>query len=487
MNTSASRSRLLMMIAAIIAVLFTLFPEVSVYRLADLTQWVITRLDDEVIVLSTLAFVACMAICCSPLGKVRLGDGEPEFGFWPWVIMLFTTGMGSGLIFWGVAEPVFHLSNMPPVEQVGDTYDTALALTYFHWGVHAWSLYALAGLLMGWLAYVKQRPMRISASFSGSTQQGWLRIVDLVAVLAILFGIAGVLANTMALVEQGVRSMTGTEQDLTAMRIGMTVVIGLLFTISSALGVKKGIQRLSTFNIWLMVGLFLFVFVNTNMSQVLTRLMSSTLAYVELLPQVSFGAISGGEQWSQGWSVIYLIWWIAWAPFVGPFIARISKGRSIRQFLACTILIPTLASILWFSGFAGAVFESHVLDSVVAAVNDDYTKGLFVFFSALPMSDVLSLLALGLLLTFVISSSDSAIYAAGMLTEDVRTSSKIAWSVIVVTMGIALVTINDVDLNKQVAIAGAIPFTLVLLSQLMAVMLEPLLPVVRRRLSGTSG
>lgn len=221
---------------------------------------------------------------------------------------------------------------MPPVELVNDVQDTALALTYFHWGVHAWSLYALAGLLMGWLAYVKQRPMRVSASFS-RRRTGWLGIVDLIAVLAILFGIAGVLANTMALVEQGVRSLTGTTADLTNLRIGLTIVIGVLFTFSSVLGLERGIKRLSSFNIWLMVALLGFVLANVDMAGVIGRLASSLKAYIAILPQVSLSAIEGGEKWSQGWTVIYLIWWIAWAPFVGPFIARISRGRTVRQFL----------------------------------------------------------------------------------------------------------------------------------------------------------
>ncbi|WP_019274179.1 BCCT family transporter [Vibrio coralliilyticus] len=475
MNSNHLQSRVIMGVAIATAAIVTLFPQFSVYKIAELTNLVIAQLDDEVILLSTLAFVTCAVLCLSPLGKVKLGDQQPEFSFISWLVMLFTTGMGSGLIFWGVAEPIFHFANIPPVELVNDVQDTALALTYFHWGVHAWSLYALAGLLMGWLAYVKQRPMRVSASFS-RRRTGWLGIVDLIAVLAILFGIAGVLANTMALVEQGVRSLTGTTADLTNLRIGLTIVIGVLFTFSSVLGLERGIKRLSSFNIWLMVALLGFVLANVDMAGVIGRLASSLKAYIAILPQVSLSAIEGGEKWSQGWTVIYLIWWIAWAPFVGPFIARISRGRTVRQFLFCTIMVPTLASIVWFSSFAGAVFESSYLNEVVAAVQQDYTKGLFGFFEHLPLSGVLSITALVLLLTFVISSSDSAIYAAGMLTGDERISSKVSWSVIVVVMGLALVTINDVDLNKQVAIAGAIPFTLVMVCQAIAVLIEKWLP-----------
>ncbi|QUJ69675.1 BCCT family transporter (plasmid) [Photobacterium sp. GJ3] len=472
MQLLTTHTQRLMLVSAILAGVFILFPSISVYQLAAFTQFVIEQLGNQVIQLSTLALLICAAIVVSPFGKKRLGDEAPEFGFIPWLVMLFTTGMGSGLIFWGIAEPVFHLAN-PPLQSDGmDPKDTALALTYFHWGVHAWCLYALAGLVMAWVAYEKKRPMRVSASFIGNRNPGWFSLVDLIAVLAILFGIAGVLANTMALVEQGVRQVFQIEGEMTGFRLVMTAVIGVLFTASSALGLKKGIQRLSSLNVWLMLALFTFVFINIDGSAVITRMFSSVAAYVTLLPDVSFGMIEGSETWSQGWTVIYLVWWIAWTPFVGPFIARISRGRTVRQFLICTIMIPTLASILWFSGFAGAVFESDYLPEIMAAVNQDYTQGLFLFFAHLPFSNILSIAALVLLLTFVISSSDSAIYAAGMMTDDTRTSSKISWSVIVVAMSMALVMFNDVDLNKQVAIAGAIPFTFVLIAQGIAAVAE---------------
>ncbi|MDO6708386.1 BCCT family transporter [Photobacterium sp. 1_MG-2023] len=472
MQLLTTHTQRLMLVSAIIAGVFILFPSISVYQLAAFTQFVIEQLGNQVIQLSTLALLICAAIVVSPFGKKRLGDEAPEFGFIPWLVMLFTTGMGSGLIFWGIAEPVFHLAN-PPLQSAGmDPKDTALALTYFHWGVHAWCLYALAGLVMAWVAYEKKRPMRVSASFIGARNPGWFSLVDLIAVLAILFGIAGVLANTMALVEQGVRQVFQIEGEMTGFRLVMTAVIGVLFTASSALGLKKGIQRLSSLNVWLMLALFIFVFINIDGSAVITRMFSSVAAYITLLPDVSFGMIEGSKTWSQGWTVIYLVWWIAWTPFVGPFIARISRGRTVRQFLICTIMIPTLASILWFSGFAGAVFESDYLPEIMAAVNQDYTQGLFLFFAHLPFSNILSIAALVLLLTFVISSSDSAIYAAGMMTDDTRTSSKISWSVIVVAMSMALVMFNDVDLNKQVAIAGAIPFTFVLIAQGIAAVAE---------------
>ncbi|WP_217522197.1 BCCT family transporter [Vibrio metschnikovii] len=458
-------SHRLIFFAALIAVFFVAFPSISVAKLAQLTQWSIEQFDDQIILLSSLAVVLCVVLCLSPIGKKTLGDGQPEFSFTTWLIMLFTTGMGSGLIFWGVAEPIFHFNHLPSIDYQGDQKDLALALTYFHWGIHAWSLYALAGLMMAWLAYVQKRPMRVSASFIGHQKAGWLAIIDLIAVLAILFGIAGVLANTMALVEQGIRSVSGYQGDLTVLRIGLTVLLGVLFTASSALGLQKGIKQLSRFNVLLMLVLFAVVFVYVDTLAVIQRLLSSLVTYINILPQVSFGALGENKSWSQNWTVIYLVWWIAWTPFVGPFIARISRGRSIRQFLCCTVLIPTLASVLWFSGFAGAIFDSLYLQEVITAVSDDYTKGLFVFFSHLPASNLLAIVALILLLTFVISSADSAIYAAGMLTNDQRLTSKISWSVIVVTLAIALVTINDVDLNKQIAIAGALPFTFVLIAQ----------------------
>ena len=453
----------------LIAALLLCFPKITISTFSQFTQFWLENFDSQFIQFSTLMVILSMVVAISPIGKIRLGGAEAkvEFGFGSWIAMLFTAGMGSGLIFWGVAEPVFHFANPPAfLKDDFSSVSGSLAITYFHWGVHAWAIYAFAGLIMAWFAYNRGRSMRVSASFTGSTPK-WLGILDLLAVLAIIFGMAGTFANTIALIQTGVEQSSGLDIGSIYLRLGLVLLIALLFTLSSLTGLHRGIKRLSQFNALFMVALLVIVVSLVNPLNTLNIAWESTLTYLKLLPEVSFGVGEQSEQWSQGWSVIYLIWWIAWAPFVGPFIARISKGRSIRQFISCAVLLPTLASILWFSGFAGSVFSQPYAATIMDAVNQQYTLGLFTFFDQLPMGQVFSIGALLLLVTFIITSADSSIYITGLLTGGKSHGSKVLWSLILIVITMALVSINDVDLNKQIAIVGAIPFTFVLCAQVL--------------------
>ncbi|WP_299568972.1 BCCT family transporter [uncultured Shewanella sp.] len=456
----------------IIAGLLLTFPHKTLSTFSLFTQFFLENFDSQFIQLSSLLLIVATVICFSPIGKIRIGgdQAKTEFNFASWIAMLFTAGMGSGLIFWGVAEPVYHFVNPPAFLQ--DDFSSvsgALAITYFHWGLHAWAIYAMTGLVMAWFAYNRNRSLRISASFSDQKPK-WLSILDLLAVVAIIFGMAGTFANTVALIQTGLEQAVGLNVGSASFRIGLILFIAVLFTLSSIAGLSQGIKRLSQFNTLFMVAILVVVIALVDPINSMKLMLESTVSYLQLLPKVSF-SVGEPAKWSQGWTVIYLIWWIAWAPFVGPFIARISKGRSIRQFLSCTILLPTLTSIIWFSGFAGSVLTQPFAAEVMAAVNQEYTLGLFSFFSHLsgddfPLGSILSVAAILLLVTFLITSADSSIYITSMLTGSESHIAKMLWSIVLIAITIALVTINDVDLNKQIAIVGAIPFTLVMSAQI---------------------
>jgi glycine betaine transporter len=451
--------------------LIVLFPEYSIRYIAQVTQYMIEQFGLGFILFSTAMVALTVVISLSPLGKQRLGGqtAAPEFGTFSWLAMLFTAGMGSGLIFWGIAEPAFHGSNLPAFAQGhGDNTDTALALTYFHWGIHAWAIYAIAGLSIAWFSYNRGRSLHISSSFTAKSGQSAWRLVDWMAIVAILFGLAGTFANTIALIQTGLEQTLSLSIGSVGFRYALLLLIAVLFTGSSILGLHKGVKRLSQFNAGLMVLLVLLVFVFLDPLAALQRMLSSTLSYVAILPEVSFSIAPASRDWSIGWSVIYIVWWIAWAPFVGPFIARISHGRTIRQFLCCAVLVPTLASIVWFSAFGGMALEQSFASEMIEIVNADYTQGLFFFFSQLPMGWLLSIAAIVLLVTFIITSADSALLVCGMLSGRENNPSKMLWATLLVTLSMALLYINDVDLNKQVAIAGALPFTLVMIVQVVA-------------------
>lgn len=460
----------IILVILIIAV-FLCFPRYSTDWIAQFTQYCIEHFGLGVLLFSTAMVVLAILISFSPLGRLRLG-GEaavPEFGLLSWFAMLFTCGMGSGLIFWGVAEPVFHVAALPDFASVqGGGVDEALALTYFHWGIHAWSIYALSGLAIAWFAFNRGRSLHISATFG--EQNSWLRLLDWLAILAIIFGVAGTFANAIALIQTGVQATVSPHIGSVGFRYTAILLVAVCFTLSSVFGLYKGIRRLSLFNLILMLFLLVVVILLMNPLCVVERLFASTLAYVKILPEVSFQLAEQKRAWSLGWTVIYTIWWVAWTPFVAPFIARISRGRSVRQFLLAVIVIPTLASMVWFSTFGGMALEQPFADGVIKAVQNDYTQGLFYFFEQLPVGNGLAIIAMILLVTFLITSADSAVLVCTLLAGNENYRGKILWAALLVALSMALIYINDVDLNKQVAIAGAIPFALVMMVQVVVMM-----------------
>ena len=468
---SAKTTQLGIALIGIVIAAFLFFPQYSIDLIAQFTQYSIDQFGLIIVLFSSLMVILAVAISISPLGKLRLGgqDAVPEFSLFSWFAMLFTCGMGSGLIFWGVAEPVFHFASLPDFNSTkGGGIDESLALTYFHWGIQAWSIYALAGLAVGWFAFNRGRSFQISATFN--SQSSWFRLVDWLAILAIIFGVAGTFANAIALIQTGVEQTIAPEISSVTFRYSTILLITLLFTASSVLGLQKGIKRLSLFNLILMLFLLASVIVIVNPLNVAQRFFSSTVTYLSILPEVSFQLSEQSRNWSLGWTVIYIIWWVAWTPFVAPFIARISRGRSVRQFFIAVIGIPTAASILWFCAFGGMALEQPFADNLIQAVQNDYTQGLFYFFDQLPMGNFLAVLAIILLVAFLITSADSALLVCGLLAGNESTKGKILWASVLVGLSMALMYINDVDLNKQVAVAGAIPFALVMLVQIIVML-----------------
>ena len=457
-----SKSALSLGFCILASLLFLVFPSQSVSLVSGFIDTSISKFDLVFLVITSLILILSLVIAITPYGKIRLGDDKPEFSRFTWLAMLFAAGMGSGLIFWGVAEPVFHL-NAPTNLDNSKSY--ALAITNFHWGLHAWAIYAISGLSIAWFAYKKGRGMSISASFT-KHPSGYFYIFDLFAVIAIIFGVAGTLANTISLIETGLQQSTSLNFSGINFRITMLVLITLAFVASSLTGLKKGIKYLSNFNILLAIFVLCFVMIAVNPINVFSYFVESTFEYIKALPKLSFVIESGNEKWSQGWTVIYLIWWIAWAPFVGLFIARISKGRSIREFILSVVLFPTIASILWFSTFGGGAFSLDNFALIQEGVNESYTNGLFLYFDQLPLSQLLSIASIVLLITFVITSADSAVYVTGLLTADDRNIAKLIWSLVLFAITLSLLYQNNVDLNKIVAIGGAVPFTFILVAQI---------------------
>lgn len=420
-------------------------------------------------------------LAASRHGRKRLGadDQRPEFTTLSWLAMLFSAGMGTGLMFWGVAEPVTHWVSPP----VGDgttpgAARQALVLTNFHWGLHAWGIYCVAALSLGYFrfrhgtTYLPGAPLR--AAFSGRWVDPAARAADLVAVLAVAFGVAGAMGMGVFQIRSGLATLLGWDREsgwVATLIIGTLVVA---YTASAATRLERGIQWLSGANMLLALMFLGAILFGGPTVALLQTWATSVVDYAGTFPALTLQLPpwNGVGQWRDDWTLTYLIWWIAWAPFVGVFVARISRGRTIREFVAGVLLVPTAFSTLWFAILGGAALdqEVHGAGGIAVLVGGAADQALFVLLAQLPAGQVLSATAMVLVFVFLVTSADSAAYVLGMVTSQGATEPprvrKLTWGIVLGVLAGTLVASSDIDVVKAVSIIGAIPFTLVLVLQL---------------------
>ncbi|TCJ12312.1 BCCT family transporter, partial [Rubrobacter taiwanensis] len=337
-------------------------------------------------------------------GRVRLGgdDSRAEFSTWSWFAMLFTAGMGIGLVFYGVAEPMAHYL-APPVGEAesAQAAQEAMHLSFFHWGLHPWAIYIVLGLSLGYFAFRRGLPLRPASAFYpliGERVNGWVGdLIDILAVFGTVFGLATSLGIGATQINAGLESLFGIPSN-----IGVQLLIILLITSITAtsvlLGIRRGIRRLSVINMYLAMALALFVFLTGPTIFILNTFVGSVGYYFQNLIGTSFQMFTLNEEaaaWQTSWTIFYWGWWISWAPFVGMFIARISRGRTIRQFIVGTLLAPTGASFGWFSIFGGAALHSELFGEGGIAQSPAETA-LFALLSQLPVAAILITLACAL-------------------------------------------------------------------------------------------
>lgn len=358
---------------------------------------------------------------------VRLGgdDERPAFSTPTWFAMLFSAGMGIGLVFYGVAEPMMHYQSPPTGE--GATLAAkraALPLTMFHWGIHAWAIYLLTGLSIAYFAYRKGLPLSLRSCLYlilGERVHGVLgHAVDVIAVFGTLFGLAASLGLGAMQVSAGLQFLFGTPHTRET-QLWLIAIITFVATVSLVTGVEKGMRRLSEINMILAALLLVFVFLVGPTLPILDTLVQATGGYLSTVLNRSFmvGAVDDtAKEWAKTWTLFYWGWWIAWAPFVGMFIARISRGRTIRGFVFGVLLVPTLVSLVWFSVFGGTALHLEAAGAGISrAVADDVSTAVYVMLKALPLSTVTSALAAGVVAVFFVTSSDSASFVVDMLTS----------------------------------------------------------------------
>ncbi len=415
----------------------------------------------------------------SRYGKIRMGgpEAQPEFSTPAWYAMLISAGMGIGLMFWSVAEPIFHLAGPPPLFGVdpmtGEAGKTALAVTFFHWGLHPWGVYALVSLALAFFAYNRGLPLTFRSVFYpilGERIYGtWGNVIDVLTVLATLFGLATSLGLGVGQAAAGLNFLFGTPTG-TGFQVVLIAIITGMATMSVVAGLDAGVKRLSQININLALIFMLFIIIVGPTVFIFSVFTQSLGEYISVLPQLSFWSEAFSDTtWQQGWTIFYWGWWISWSPFVGMFIARISKGRSVRELILGVMALPTLLSALWMSVFGGTAINLQLdgIRDVATAVNENVATALFDMLQAFPVAQLTSLMGIILVVSFFVTSSDSGSLVVDHLTSGGKLDSpkpqRVFWALMEGLIASVLLIGGGLSALQTAAITTGLPFAMVLL------------------------
>ncbi|EOZ95152.1 High-affinity choline uptake protein BetT [Indibacter alkaliphilus LW1] len=438
--------------------------------ITDKTGWIF--------IITVNAFVIfCIYLAFSKYGSIRLGgkDAEPEFTTAAWFAMLFSAGMGIGLLFWGVAEPVFHYRS-PPFGEGGTVQaaEKAMNYTFMHWGFHAWAIYALVALSLGFFAFNKGLPLTIRSVFYpilGDKIYGWIGdVIDVFAVLATLFGLATSLGLGVKQVGAGIAFLTDIENTVW-LQVGLIAGITLIATLSVVAGVEKGVKVLSEWNIRIAATLLVFILIVGPTIFIFRSTIQNIGNYLSSIVEVATWTEAYRDKgWQGDWTVFYWAWWISWSPFVGMFIARVSKGRTVREFVTGVLLIPSFLTFFWLSAMGGsAIFlDLHSGTSVLSDnIIQDEATALFVFLNEFPFTTIGSIVGIILIASFFVTSSDSgslvidSITAGGKL--DAPVAQRIFWANAEGAVAAVLLIGGGLTALQTATITTGLPFLFILL------------------------
>lgn len=419
-------------------------------------------------------------VACSKWGNLKLGadDSKPEYSTLSWFAMLFCAGMGVGLVFWGISEPVTHFINPNGVE--GGTVEAvefAFKSVFMHWGIHPWANYAIIGLALAYFQFRKNKPGLISSILEPlvgeKATKGWVgKTVDCLASFATVAGVVTSLGLGVLQITSGLNFLFDVPNTL-VVQILIICAITAIFLWSALSGIGKGVKFLSNLNLIVVVALMIVVFAIGPKLEMIHNLLNGLGAYLSSIVQESLSITAYGDNsWTMSWRVFYWAWWIAWAPFVGIFIARISKGRTVREFIVGVVLAPTLASVIWFAIFGTLGIDlgiKGVLSAVelqqVAAVPE---SGLFMVLRQYPLGVILSIIALVLLCCFFITSADSGTFVLAMLSSNGAmnppNSRKVVWGIVQGSLAIGLLVVGGLKPLQTISIAAAFPFIFIMIA-----------------------
>lgn len=462
---------------ALAFVLFSIFFQSAMENVVNSLFAAITGGMGWLYLISAAVFIiAAIIIAAGPYGKIKLGkDGDkPEFSNFQWLSMLFGGGMGIGLVFWSVSEPMMHYLNPPFGEaQTQEAMNTAMRMTFFHWGLHPWIIFAIGGLALAYFQFRKDMPFLISSAFYpliGEKVHGPIgKAIDIIAVFATIFGVATSLGLGSNQIATGLQYVWGIEPTPFLVSV-IIAVMTVIFTLATVSGLHKAMQNIANLKVGLSIAFMVFIFIFGGMVYILNNFTSTLGAYLQNIVGQTFWM--GNLEWLDSWTIFYWAWWIAWAPFVGQFVARVSKGRTIREFILAVSLLPAGFSVIWIGIYGGAAFNLNAQSggALQTAIQADYTTGLFALLKQLPLYPFTAVLAILLIVACFIGAANSATYVLSMLTSggnmDPDKKLRAGWGIAQGAVTIMLIIVSGTSALKTLqtaSIAAAFPFMLIML------------------------
>ncbi|ENO86345.1 BCCT family transporter [Thauera linaloolentis] len=459
-------------------------------------NWLTSSLDGFFLVAGNIFVLVCLGVALSPLGRVRLGGTEatPDYSYLGWFSMLFAAGMGIGLMFFGVSEPLSHFGTAlggvatengvrtdwaPLGAAAGDAQAAArlgMAATIFHWALHPWAIYAVLALGLALFSFNKGLPLTIRSVFYpllGERVWGWPgHVVDILAVLATLFGLATSLGFGAAQASSGLNFLFGVPLGTTT-QVVLVIGITAIALGSVVSGLDAGVKLLSELNMILALLLLLFVIAVGPTMDILGGFFANIGAYLQYLPALSNPVGRDDANFLQGWTAFYWAWWISWSPFVGMFIARVSRGRTVREFIVSVLIVPSIACTLWMTVFGETAITQVVRDGYEAAAKAELPLQLFMVLDALPLAQVTSFLAIVLVVVFFVTSSDSGSLVIDVISAggkmDAPMPQRVFWAVFEGLVAVALVLGGGLVALQAMAVSTGLPFAIVLLAASLAI------------------
>ena len=430
-------------------------------------------------VLAASVFILFLILLCAgQLGNIRLGgdNEEPEYPFLSWVSMLFAAGMGIGLMYFGVAEPMLHYAkplheNLTEVERIQE----AMLTSFYHWGVHAWAIYGVIGLTLAYFGFRYKLPLTIRSGFYPILKHRisgfWGHVIDIVALCSTIFGVSTTLGYGAMQLDAGLNSLGWiSERSFSTLSI-LIVVVMCIAAISAISGVGKGVRRLSEINLFLALSLLIFVIVAGPTLLLFTSFTENLGHYLSNLVDISFRTFAHEPEhhsWFNGWTVVYWAWWVSWAPFVGLFIAKISRGRTIREFILGVLFVPTLFNAIWMTAFGNsAIWLDQESGGALTALSSNTEALLFGFFDLLPLSELSSFIAITIIALFFITSADSGIFVINSIAsqgnEKAPKWQSVFWALLLMVLAISLLRSDGISALQTMTLLIALPFAVIML------------------------